>query len=103
MASRFTTALSLDRYDTLFLAKNGTSLDVRTVRWMVHKYLQKAGVKKQASVHTLRHTSATHRLHNGMTLTNLQELLGHKRMETTYRYVHLDKTTLRQQQEQTAL
>lgn len=87
----------------LFLAKNGSSLDVRTVRYMVQKYLTKAGINKKASVHTLRHTFGTHKVDKGMTIPSLQELLGHKKMETTYKYVHLAKTSLRQQQEATAL
>jgi len=89
--------------ETLFLAKNGTSLDVRSIRYLVHKYLEKAGISKKASVHTLRHTFGTHKVDKGMTIPALQELLGHKKMETTYKYVHLAKTTLRQQMEQTAL
>lgn len=93
----------IEREAPLFLAKNGTSLDVRTVRYLVHKYLLRAGVRKKASVHTLRHTFGTHKVDRGMTLPALQELLGHKKMETTYKYVHLAKTSLRQQQEMTAL
>lgn len=87
----------------LFLAKNGTSLDVRSVRYMVKKYIEKAGINKKVSVHTLRHTFGTHKIDLGMTIPALQELLGHKKMETTYKYVHLAKTSLRQQQEDTAL
>ncbi len=87
----------------IFLAKNGSSLDVRTIRYMVKKYMLKAGINKKASVHTLRHTFGTHKVDMGMTIPNLRELLGHKKMETTYKYVHLAKTTLRQQQEATAL
>lgn len=87
----------------LFVAKNGTSLAVRSVRSIVKKHMQKAGIKKRASVHTLRHTFGTHKVDKGMSLPNLKDLLGHRRMETTYRYVHLAKTNLRQQQEQTAL
>jgi len=45
--------------DVLFLAKNGTSLDVRTIRWTVQKYIKKAGIRKKTSVHTLRHTFGT--------------------------------------------
>jgi len=89
--------------DILFLAKNGTSLDVRTIRYLVHKYIEKAGIRKKASVHTLRHTFGTHKVDKGMTIPALQELLGHKKMETTYKYVHLAKTNLRQQQIDTAL
>lgn len=89
--------------ETLFLAKNGTSLSVRTIRYTVQKYLKKAGIRKKASVHTLRHTFGSHKIDKGMTLPDLQKLLGHKKMETTYKYVHLAKTNLRQQMEQTAL
>ena len=78
-------------------------MDVRTVRLLVKKYLKKAGITKKASVHTLRHTFGTHKVDRGMTIPALQSLLGHKKMETTYKYVHLAKTTLRQQQESTAL
>src|SRR3712207_3771579 len=87
----------------VFLAKNGSSMDVRTVRLLVKKYLRKAGISKKASVHTLRHTFGNHKVDRGMTIPALKELLGHKQMETTYKYVHLAKTTLRQQQESTAL
>ena len=60
-------------------------------------------ITKKASVHTLRHTFGTHKVDRGMTIPALKELLGHKQMETTYKYVHLAKTTLREQQERTGL
>jgi site-specific recombinase XerD len=44
-------------YDEVFIARNGTSMDPRTVRYRIHKYYKDAGIKKKASVHTLRHTS----------------------------------------------
>jgi site-specific recombinase XerD len=90
-------------YDNVFLARNGTSMDVRTVRYRIHKYYQEAGIKKKASVHTLRHTFATHQIHNGLKINQLKEVLGHRKMETTYKYVHLDRTNLRQEMEQGAL
>ena len=62
-----------------------------------------AGIKKKASVHTLRHTFSTHQIHNGLKINQLKEVLGHRRMETTYKYVHLDRTNLRQEMEQGAL
>lgn len=89
--------------DNLFLARNGTSLSVRTIRYMVKKYMDKAGIHKKRSVHTLRHTCGTHKVDKGMTIPTLKELFGHKKMETTYKYVHLAQSNLRQQQEQTAL
>jgi site-specific recombinase XerD len=90
-------------YDNVFLARNGTSMDVRTVRYRIHKYYQEAGIKKKASVHTLRHTFATHQIHNGLKINQLKEVLGHRKMETTYKYVHLDRTNLRAEMEQGAL
>jgi site-specific recombinase XerD len=90
-------------YDEVFIARNGTSMDVRTVRYRIHKYYKEAGIKKKASVHTLRHTFSTHQIHNGLKLNQLKEVLGHRRMETTYKYVHLDRTNLRTEMEQGAL
>lgn len=90
-------------YDEVFIARNGTSMDVRTVRYRIHKYYKAAGIKKKASVHTLRHTFSTHQIHNGLKLNQLKEVLGHRRMETTYKYVHLDRTNLRAEMEQGAL
>jgi site-specific recombinase XerD len=90
-------------YEQVFLARNGTSMDQRTVRYRIKKYYAEAGIKKRASVHTLRHTFATHQIHNGLKINQLKEVLGHKKMETTYKYVHLDRTNLRQEMEQGAL
>jgi site-specific recombinase XerD len=87
----------------VFLSKHNTPLDVRSVNYMVKKYVKKAGIKKSISVHTLRHTCATHKADKGMSLTDLQAILGHKRLETTYKYLHLAKTSLRDQMEATAL
>jgi site-specific recombinase XerC len=85
------------------LARNETSMDQRTVRYRIHKYYEEAGIRKKGSVHTLRHTFATHQVHNGLKTNQLKEVLGHKKMETTYKYVHLDRTNLRQEMEQGAL
>lgn len=94
---------SLPEYDNVFIARNGTSMDQRTVRYRIKKYYKEAGITKKASCHTLRHTFATHQIHNGLKLNELKEVLGHKKMETTYKYVHLDRTNLRVAMEQGAL
>ena len=60
-------------------------------------------MKKKGSVPTLRHTFATHQVHNGLKINQLKEVLGHKKMESTYKYVHLDRTNLRQEMKQGAL
>jgi len=90
-------------YNNVFLARNQTSMDQRTVRYRIRKYYEQAGIKKKGSVHTLRHTFATHQVHNGLKINQLKEVLGHKKMETTYKYVHLDRTNLRQEMEQGSL
>jgi len=90
-------------YNEVFIARNGTSMDPRTVRYRIQKYYKEAGIKKKASVHTLRHTLSTHQIHNGLKINQLKEVLGHRRMETTYKYVHLDRTNLRAEVEQGAL
>src|SRR3954466_14181963 len=82
------TELILDD-DILFLAKNGTSLNVSSVKAIVAKYVKKAGIRKRVSVHTLRHTFGAHKADKNMSLATLQALMGHKKKETTLKYIHL--------------
>jgi integrase/recombinase XerC len=96
------TQLILDD-EIFFLAKNGTSLNVSTVKYTVAKYVKRAGIRKKTGVHTLRHTFGTHKADKNMSLATLQELMGHKKKETTLKYIHLAKTNLRQEMAQTAL
>jgi site-specific recombinase XerD len=89
--------------DIFFLAKNGTSLNVSSVKYIVAKYVKKAGIRKKVSVHTLRHTFGAHKADKNMGIATLQELMGHKKKETTLKYIHLAKTNLRQEMVETAL
>lgn len=50
---------------------------------------KRAGILKEVSVHTLRHTYATHLLEDGLDLISVRDLLGHENIETTMLYVHL--------------
>jgi site-specific recombinase XerD len=89
--------------EVFFLAKNGMSLSVSTVKYLVAKYVKKAGIRTKVSVHTLRHTFDAHKADKHMSLATLQELMGHKKKETTLKYIHLAKTNLRQEMVETAL
>jgi site-specific recombinase XerD len=96
------TELILDD-ELLFLANNGRSLNVSSIKAIVAKYVKKAGIRKRVSVHTLRHTFGAHKADKNMSLATLQALMGHKKKETTLKYIHLARTNLRKEMVETAL
>ena len=85
----------IDDAAIFFLARNGTSLHQSSIRKLVRKYYTKAGVRK-SGVHTLRHTFSAHNVNNGMSIADLQKVLGHKKKETTIKYIHVVNTSLRE-------
>jgi len=59
------------------------------VQEIIRKAIRKAEIPKHGSVHTLRHSFATHLLMNGVNIREVQELLGHKNVETTMIYTRV--------------
>lgn len=63
----------------------------RTVQKVMKRAVDGAGIHKKATVHTLRHSFATHLLLSGVNIREIQELLGHKSVDTTMIYTHVAK------------
>jgi len=84
-----------DAVQALFLNSQGHRLGIRGVQKIVARAALRAGLTKQATPHTLRHTFATHLSAEGMDVRVVQELLGHSRLETTQVYTHLSMDRLK--------
>lgn len=78
-----------DTTDYVFINKDGNKISRQGFFKILKSLCQKAGIKKEVSPHTLRHSFATNLLNNGADLRVIQELLGHENLETTEIYSHL--------------
>ncbi len=69
-------------------AANG-GMSTSGVQWVMREIVRKSGLTKQPSLHTLRHSFATHAIEDGQNLFRIKEQLGHENIETTMRYLHV--------------
>lgn len=81
----------------LFLNRQGTAhITGRGIEDAFAKYREKSGISPHATVHTLRHSYATHLLEAGTSLLYIQQLLGHSALWSTMRYLHVAQTDVLQ-------
>jgi len=82
----------------LFLSGQGNRISVKTVQWMVKKYLGEAGLEyKNYSTHKLRHTAATLMYQSGeVDIRVLKDILGHEQLNTTQIYTHVSNEHMEQ-------
>lgn len=81
--------------DILFLNRRGSMLTRVMIFLMLKDLVRKAGINKNISPHTFRHSFATHLVEGGADLRAVQEMLGHESITTTEIYTHLDREFLR--------
>ena len=82
--------------DILFLNRRGKQLTRVMIFTIIKNLTAKAGIRKNVSPHTFRHSFATHLIEGGADLRAVQEMLGHESITTTEIYTHLDRDYLKQ-------
>ncbi|MBC7865934.1 MAG: tyrosine-type recombinase/integrase, partial [Gloeobacteraceae cyanobacterium ES-bin-316] len=81
--------------DIVFLNRRGHRLSRVMIFLILKDLVKKAGIEKNISPHTFRHSFATHLVEGGADLRAVQEMLGHESITTTEIYTHLDREFLR--------
>ena len=89
--------IETDHEDFVFLNNRGKQLTRMMIFTIVKKHTEKAGIKKNISPHTFRHSFASHLLQGGADLRAIQTMLGHESISTTEIYMHIDRDFVRQE------
>ena len=84
-----------DDPDFIFLNRDGDAFTRQSIWQKIKQYARDAGITKNISPHTLRHSFASHLLENGAPLRIIQEMLGHADIATTQIYTHVDSARLK--------
>lgn len=79
----------------LFEGQFGDRYSTRSIQQIFNKAVKIAGIKKRVTVHSLRHSFASHLLDNGTDIRFIQELLGHKHLSTTQIYTHINPVSVK--------
>lgn len=88
--------LALERPLTwLFNGKTlGSPYSAKAISWVMREAVKAAGIDKNVTVHTLRHSYATHLIEDGLNIVTVKDLLGHSKIETTMIYLHIAQCPL---------
>ena len=79
----------------LFEGQNAEQYSATSAQKVLRNATEKIEIKKKVTLHTLRHSFATHLLENGTDIRYIQELLGHNSPKTTMIYTHVTETSIR--------
>lgn len=82
--------------DHLFLSVTGTAINDQTIHYVFLRYRKRSPITAKISAHSLRHACALHMLRGGAPIQAVQEMLGHKRLETTQIYTKLCVSDLKE-------
>lgn len=83
--------------DYLFISRNRVAISRQMVFMTIKKLAVEAGITKEISPHTFRHSFATHLLEGGANLQAIRDMLGHASISTTELYTHIDRSRLREE------